>query len=463
MLAQYSDGVVALVGMALWLLSSVAPRNPNGLEAPLRGRSRSRFDKGSKHFTSLIYSRKGDGTGLRIGHRGQIRIDTASSLLVVGPTRSGKTHGVVIPAICSWGGSVVVTSVKSDVLQATLAQRHAMSRSLVVGGGHGGRAAVWDPSIECVDATSSRKMARLFVSHANGYATSSGDARFWFHLSEPVIAGIFRIGHSQGGMEALAPLLDLRSPLALAELLLQLGEDGLARALSSVDSEDSRHVSSIFLTSFEILQPLLEAAEFFGEAQGTGLGDFCFSEDRSGSFSLYLCAPLQLQRRLSPYFAALISFVLDGYLEENARHCRNERLLVVLDEAANIAPVADLAEFASVGSSLGVQLVSVFQDLSQMRERYGSRTGTIVNNHRSKLLLGGITDMETLQLADTLMGGIENNSVEGLGRWRRITPGEGWLVQGTRQAQRVRLRQPRVLRFVSDAVSLARQNLKTRR
>ncbi len=60
----------------------------------------------------------------------------------------------------------------------------------------------------------------------------------------------------------------------------------------------------------------------------------------------------------------------------------------MLDEAANIAPVRDLDTLASTGAGLGVQLVTVCQDLAQLAARYGpERARTIANNHRAKLLL----------------------------------------------------------------------------
>jgi hypothetical protein len=68
---------------------------------------------------------------------------------------------------------------------------------------------------------------------------------------------------------------------------------------------------------------------------------------------------------------------------------------VVLDEAANIAPLRDLDTLASTAAGQGIQLVSVFQDLAQISARYGERAATVVNNHRAKVLLSGISDPPT--------------------------------------------------------------------
>ena len=82
-------------------------------------------------------------------------------------------------------------------------------------------------------------------------------------------------------------------------------------------------------------------------------------------------------------------------------------LLVVLDEAANIAPIPNLDEIASTGAGQGIQLLSVFQDLAQLHSRYGRRAQTIVNNHRAKLFGTGISDPETLTYVSRVVGAAE--------------------------------------------------------
>ena len=78
---------------------------------------------------------------------------------------------------------------------------------------------------------------------------------------------------------------------------------------------------------------------------------------------------------------------------------------IIIDELANIAPIPNLGAIASTAASQGLQLVSIVQDLSQLRSRYGADdAGTIVNNHRALLLLSGVKDVATLELASKLLG-----------------------------------------------------------
>lgn len=138
-------------------------------------------------------------------------------------------------------------------------------------------------------------------------------------------------------------------------------------------------------------------------------------------------------------------------------------LLLVLDEAANIAPVRDLDTLASTGAGLGIQLVTVCQDLSQLGARYGpERARTIANNHRAKVLLSGVSDLSTLDMISGLAGeqavseetvthdlrdGRRTSSRATVFRrlaptdeLRRIPPGDGVLVYGHLPPVRLRLR-----------------------
>jgi type IV secretion system protein VirD4 len=134
--------------------------------------------------------------------------------------------------------------------------------------------------------------------------------------------------------------------------------------------------------------------------------------------------------------------------------------LVLLDEAGNIAPLSQLAQIASTGAGQGIQLVSVFQDMAQVRLRYGTAAATVVNNHRAKVFLSGVSDPDSLEYASRLIGEAaetEQSHTTGEGRTsttertayrrlaplsvlRQVKPGEGVLIYGHLAPARLRLR-----------------------
>ncbi|MGA2037250.1 MAG: TraM recognition domain-containing protein [Acidimicrobiales bacterium] len=162
-------------------------------------------------------------------------------------------------------------------------------------------------------------------------------------------------------------------------------------------------------------------------------------------------------------FATLVTQVIEAAYDRADRQgtALDPRLLVVLDEAANVAPVAELDVLASTAAGHGVQLVTVWQDLGQIGARYGTRAGSVVNNHRAKVFLSGIADPQTLEHASQLIGEAEHASfattfdgrktasttqtsvVQRLlpaAALRRVPPGSAVLVSGHLPPARISLR-----------------------
>lgn len=171
-----------------------------------------------------------------------------------------------------------------------------------------------------------------------------------------------------------------------------------------------------------------------------------------GGHALYVAAPLHEQARLRPLFTTLVQTVLATAYEKAAAKDRlDPPLLLVLDEAANIAPLRDLAQIASTAAGLGIQLVTVWQDRAQIVHRYGDAADTVVNNHRAKLLLSGITDSKTTTELANLIGetsvtrrsttvdadgrtsathGTQNQPLTSAAGLRQLRPFEGVLIYG---------------------------------
>jgi type IV secretion system protein VirD4 len=87
------------------------------------------------------------------------------SVLVFGPTGSYKTSALVIPAVLEWTGPLVATSVKPDLLRATLAHRARLGQVLVIDplGASGVTAAKWSPLASCGTWAGAQQMAGLEV------------------------------------------------------------------------------------------------------------------------------------------------------------------------------------------------------------------------------------------------------------------------------------------------------------
>jgi type IV secretion system protein VirD4 len=342
-------------------------------------------------------------------HRGKLlAAEERQSVIVFGPTQTHKTSGLVIPALLEWEGPVLCTSVKSDVLAPTLERRESI-----------GEVWVFDPA-QVTDTERSRasplhgvddwpgalRVAHRLAGAAKGGAGDLRDGDFWFANAEKLMAPLLLAARRSGGtMESIVGWLD-EGPeaceAAVTPILEGAGEEVAARAFLATQNREERQRSSVYTTAETILAAFADprvAAETAGS-------DYTPEKLLAGANTLYLIGPRTEQERLGTVFAALIqelvalvearSGELGGPIEPT--------VLLLLDELANIAPVPGLDELASTAAGLGIQLVSVCQDIAQLQARFGRRASTIVNNHRAKLAGRGISDLETLNYFTRLIG-----------------------------------------------------------
>jgi type IV secretory pathway TraG/TraD family ATPase VirD4 len=112
-------------------------------------------------------------------------------------------------------------------------------------------------------------------------------------------------------------------------------------------------------------------------------------------------------------------------------------LLMVLDEAATVASLEELDQLAATVSGLDVTLVTVVQDFAQLVARWGPRAATIVNNHTTRIVLGGLADPTVSKYLPELSDFKEGKRVEPI---RERASGTALVVAGRRPVFVVRLR-----------------------
>lgn len=335
-----------------------------------------------------------------------IATEARHSLLVLGPTQSGKTTGLAIPAILEWEGPVVATSVKDDLASLTLGWRARQGSCFVFDPTAAtllGPRARWSPLCEALDWGRAQRVAGWLVESTPARSGLS-DSAFWFAAAAKLLAPLMLAANRAGlSMAQVVRWTDTGDTDEATAILDAAGESQAAVALMACAVRDERIRSSVSTTLETVLAPFADPVV----ATATAGTDIDPDQLLGGANTLYLCGPSHEQFRVQAVFAALISSVVAAAVTRaTAQGGELERpLLLVLDEMANIAPVRDLDTLASTAAGLGMQLVTVCQDLAQVSARYGpERSRTIVNNHRAKLLLSGVCDLTTLELMSGLVG-----------------------------------------------------------
>jgi type IV secretion system protein VirD4 len=330
--------------------------------------------------------------------------ERAQSLAVIGPTQSGKTTCLAVPAILGWEGPVVAASVKADLLRETLGWRRRCGRVWCFDptGVTGLAADHWSPLQEAATWPGARKMAAHLTASAVTDATTA-DGEFWYSTAAKLL-GPLLFAASTGGrtMDDVVRWVDTQE---VDEVLTLLEAAAVPEALDAARAtwlRDDRQRSGVYTTAETVLQGFADSSPGTGVTRGQPIDPGALL---SGSNTLFVCAPAHDQRQLRPLFSAAVTHVMDVAFTRAAMDGPlDPPLLVVLDEAANIAPLAELDTLAATCAGHGIQLVTVWQDLAQVAARYGARAATVVNNHRAKLFLSGIADPGTLDHASTLVG-----------------------------------------------------------
>jgi type IV secretion system protein VirD4 len=350
-------------------------------------------------------------------HHGRILYaERRHALVAFGPPQSGKSAGLAVPALLEWAGPAIASSIKTDLLAATLARRSALGEALVFDpfALAGVRSHTWSPLQGAASWDGALEVAWRMAAagELDQRGVEGGD--FWAIAAEQRLAPLlFTAARAGGGIERVVRWVYGQGARDLDGALEQLAHTAAneqerrdARAaydaVRAFQAQADRTRSSIEATA----QALLRAYRFTRVARSA---DGCeISADRllERSSTLYLIGDAKASKLLRPIFLALLSEVID-----RAYELANEQggrlalpLLVCLDEAGNVAPLPNLAEIASTAPSHNIQLVSIFHDLAQARSRYRQQAETVVNSHRARMLLPGVADLDTLRYFAGLIG-----------------------------------------------------------
>ncbi len=354
-----------------------------------------------------------------LGPAAAIAAEPGQSLVVVGPTQSGKTTSLAVPAILSWPGPVLAASVKTDLMRDTHAARARRGRVWRIDptGCTGVAGDEWSPLGGCGDWRQACAVSTDLCQAAKADGTT-GDGEFWYSTAAKLLAPLFYAAAlDRRTMADVVRWVDTQEVGEVAAVLEQSGAPEALDAARATWCRDDRTRSSVYTTAETVLAPFAHGPATqpsswtstpASPSPATPMTPARFEPAQllGGTDTLYLCAPAHDQRRLRGFFTALTSQVLTHAFETATRAAQplDPPLLVVLDEAAHIAPLAELDALAATCASHGIQLVTIWQDLAQVRGRYGTRAPTVLNNHRAKLFLPGIADPDTLDYASRLVG-----------------------------------------------------------
>jgi len=366
--------------------------------------------------------------GLIVGWLGRHEIAASweDSLLVLGPPRSGKSSSLIVPLLVEAPGAAITTSTRPDVARASTHFRSQLGPvvafdPLGIISVPGVERLRWSPVVGCEDGDVAFRRAEAMMGAVSMSTTTSGD--FWQSSGADVLAACLHAAAlAGGGVAALTTYLANVAGLQRAVQVLRTdGDPGWADRLEGwARSAAEATTGSALATAGQAVASLRlrRVAETCSAPEPVPAADLLNSQA-----TIHLVTRAD-QASLAPLLCGLLSDLLHA-ARDIAAHSPTGRiappLAVLLDEAANIAPLPELPALLATGGGESITVVAAFQSLAQARARWGpAGAAALVDAATWKIVLPGLAQMEDLTALAALAGQVEEEKES------KTTSGGGW-------------------------------------
>jgi type IV secretory pathway TraG/TraD family ATPase VirD4 len=349
------------------------------------------------------------GTMLLPGRRGPLlRASWEDGVLAVMGPRAMKTTAVAVPLILAAPGAVVATSNRADVWATTHAARARAGRVWVFDPQaitRTGRHWWWSPLSAIRSVEDAARMASHFVQPIR---RDKGED-FWLLAAEDLLTSFFLAAAAGGGgmSDVQAWLADANDDEPIGRLFAA-GYPEVARALRGRQNGAPETRDGIYETARTAAKCLQDPRimAWVNQPDDGGIERFDPDGFPVSRDTLYLLSK-DGAGSSGPLVAALTDQVMrHGVLRAEARGGRlDPPMLCMLDEAANICPLADLPQLYSHYGGRRIILVTILQTYQQGTTVWGERgMSTLWGAATVKLVGAGGDDPRFAADVSTLIG-----------------------------------------------------------
>jgi len=337
-----------------------------------------------------------------------LRVPLEEHVLVMAPPRTFKT-AFLADVILRYPGPVIATTTKADVFGLTAAVRgrrgpvHVFNPQFI-----GGVASTfrWSPVEGCEDPATAIRRADAFAFAVSREGMEDGS--FWSAKASDYLRGYFHAAALGGyDMAAVAAWVSGADPHVPERILTRAGAHQWALTLAEVRSEAQKTTATVRMVMSRALSFMADPALAASVLPGPGEGFDAFSF-LNGSGTVYMIAESTGEDApTAPLFAPMASEIhyaaaVTGQASPSGR--LDPPLLMGLDEVTQICPVP-LPAWLSDSGGKGIQVVAVVHGEAQLAGRWADHGRQVVLDTSSvKVLLPGITDTSTLEMASALCG-----------------------------------------------------------
>jgi type IV secretion system protein VirD4 len=288
--------------------------------------------------------------------------------MVVAPPRAGKSSGYVVPWLLDHHGPALVLSTKRDIYDATAPYRRGLGRVWVYDPFGDRASAGFTPLVPARSWPGAIRAGEALASAAHPDSSNAAN-EFWDKEAASMLAPLLHAAAIAGeSMSELVRWLDARDFTDAISCLKGAGASAAADQLEGVSRRDERNRETTVMSALNLLR-----AYRYPQVAACALGDLTPERFLDGKANtIYVVAAGHDQDALRPVILALVAAMYEAAIV-NARRdgVLDPRLFILMDEAANIAPVRNLAPWLSQCGDHGIVIATIWQSIAQIDQRYG--------------------------------------------------------------------------------------------
>ena len=395
-----AGGATAALFLAGWISLFVwRPATPYG---------DARFARGGDLFRANLHA-KG---GIILGWHGAslLRNDDPRHMLVVGPTRSGKGRGFVVPNLLAWGGSAIVLDLKQENFRETAGARRAAGDEVFMVAPGSARSHSYNP-LDFVRRGPEKITDLTNVAHFLIPDPKHGEP-IWSQKARDLFVGM--LGYVLESKEVPDDARTIRTALRL----LSTGRD-VGVVLKAIVQAESEALSPFVVGRFNqivaeppdtrgsVLANLTTALAPWDNpliAGVTSRSDFDIRLLRRKRMSIYIGPPPSDLESYRSLIRLLVQQVHDALMRELPAPEDRHDVLVMLDEFRQLQRMDAVVEKIPISAGYGFRMALILQNLSQLDEIYGKATREgIVANCALKLFVS-VDDLATANYVSDQLG-----------------------------------------------------------
>lgn len=342
---------------------------------------------------------------------------SAAHVLVSAPTETGKTRRVLAPAAVLWGGPAVVVSSKDDLMQYVMERRWGPKTVIdlrpIAAPAHpeGLETCIYDPTANIFTPQEALTVAETIMQMATvGFGSGSdqvSDGGIWESQAAGPLAAFLYAASPMGNNEGMSWVLravdniDLKNysePGWGQAAAMCRKYDVLALGMLRIADMEPRQRDSVAITMRKAITPWLRTTL---SVELSTAFDPRFLDDPQAT--LFVLAPAD--GTVAGAAVTLLDSLVRRWREKVAKRELLQRLLMVIDELPNTAPIPSLRRIVGEGRGLGINLVAAVQASSQLDTVYGSVYADELRDiFPASLIMFGAREVELLTAAEHWSG-----------------------------------------------------------